>query len=180
VKSLVALHGGRVEARSDGLGRGSTFVVRLPLLAREPAPPPGGAAPTAAGAGPARRILVADDNADAASTLATLLELQGHQVWTAEDGVVALEKARTLRPDIVFLDLGMPRMGGLEAARHLREEGLAPPARLVAVTGWGQEADRARTREAGFDAHLVKPVDMATLEAVLATAPAPGVDNTAP
>jgi CheY-like chemotaxis protein len=119
-----------------------------------------------------RRILVVDDNADAANSLAMLLEHQGHEVSTAHDGAEALVKARKLRPHVVFLDLGMPRMGGLEAAAYLRSSSNGEPMTLVALTGWGQQQDHQRTRAAGFDWHLLKPIDPNDLAKVLSSSPA--------
>jgi CheY-like chemotaxis protein len=168
VRRLVGLHGGSVEARSGGPGAGSEFIVSLPVAAAAvadgdawasaPAPPP---APLSL-----RRILVVDDNQDAAESLAEMLRLRGHHVRTAHDGVAAVEAAAAFLPDIVLLDLGMPRLNGYEAAPRIRER-LGRGARLVALTGWGQPDDRRRAREAGFDHHLVKPVDAAELEAVV-------------
>ena len=169
VRSLVEMHGGSVEARSGGAGQGSEFVVRLPLPAGLPASPqdaspaaPAPMAPALAG----RRILVVDDNRDAADTLAMLLAVSGHEVRTAYDGLQAVEAAATWRPDVVLLDIGLPGLDGYEAARRMRaqRDGVV----LVAMTGWGQDDDRRRSREAGFDAHLTKPVDYADLTKVLA------------
>jgi PAS domain S-box-containing protein len=157
VRSLVALHGGTVEAFSDGAGRGSTFTVRLPLVAQQKL---ADSAPDQPRLGRmSRRVLVADDNSDAAATLAELLRLQGHEVWTASDGVEAVTQASAKHPDAILMDLGMPHMDGIEAARRIRAlpEGKQPL--LVALTGWGQVADRDRTQDAGFDFHLVKPAD---------------------
>jgi CheY-like chemotaxis protein len=168
VKQLVEMHGGVIEARSEGLGRGSEFVVRLPL-ARSPAPTPGAeqeeTAPHAAGA---LRILIADDNADAAASLGLMLRLKGHVVRTTNDGQAALEEADDYRPDVILLDIGMPRPNGLDVARRVRESRWGRGVALIAMTGWGQEADQARSREAGFDFHLVKPVGPAALERLLA------------
>ncbi len=167
VRKLVTLQGGRVEAASAGLGRGSVFTVRLPLLkGMGAARSPQAAGSTAEAAHP-RRIVVADDNPDAAASLAEILTLLGHEVWTAGDGVEALEKVEAVGPDIVFLDLGMPRLDGIEAARRIRQTPAGHDARLIALTGWGQEADRQRTREAGFDQHVIKPIDAPQLNAIL-------------
>jgi two-component system CheB/CheR fusion protein len=173
VKRLVEMHGGTVEARSEGMGRGSEFVVRLPCplsLALGPLPDTRdlGQGTRDKGQGSGLRILVVDDNADAAESLALLLLGAGHEVHTAHDGPAALEAARAIRPDAVVLDIGLPRMDGYEVARRLcGEPGLARPL-LVALTGYGQEEDRRRVEEAGFDAYLVKPAEPETLRALLA------------
>ena len=122
---------------------------------------------------PPRRVLVVDDNLDAAEGLAMLLGLRGHQVATAYDGPSAIARARELRPDVVLLDIGLPRLDGFEVARRLREEHPARPMLLVALTGYGQERDRVRAREAGFDHHLLKPVRLEMLEQLLAVEPQP-------
>jgi PAS domain S-box-containing protein len=159
VKGLVELHGGSVEARSAGSGRGSEFRVRLPRApqAQIPTPDPQ-PAPLRAGAG-SRRVLVADDNRDAAESLAMLLSLDGHEVRAAFDGVQALEVAAQFRPHIALLDVGMPKLNGYEVARRLRQQSDEDGIRLVAVTGWGQMQDKRRAHNAGFDRHLTKPVD---------------------
>ncbi|OJW15866.1 MAG: hybrid sensor histidine kinase/response regulator [Planctomycetales bacterium 71-10] len=167
VKSLVELHGGTIDARSEGLGRGSTFTVRLPL-----ADAPAAEAADAASrdrAAPARRlrVLVVDDNADTAWGLSRLLQLHGHDVAIAHDGPAAVASARESRPDAVLLDIGLPGMTGYEVARKIREEPGCRDARLIAVTGYAQDKDRARTREAGFDDHMAKPVDLDALLAKL-------------
>jgi len=167
VRRLVDLHGGDVEARSDGLGTGSEFIVRLPLARSEPR----GTAPDAAtelSLGRPRRILIVDDNVDAADALGRLLSVMGQQTVTAYDGPSALKRAAVLDPDVVLLDLGMPGMDGFEVCRALRERGGAKRPRIVALTGWGRKQDLARTKAAGFDAHLVKPVDRARLSQLLA------------
>ena len=168
VKNLVELHDGTVEARSDGLGHGSEFLVRLPLLAeplssRPPAPAnvkPAAIAP--------RRILVVDDNRDAASSVAVLLKMLGHVVETAHDGLEAVERASAFEADVILLDIGMPRLNGYEAARRIRALPREAPLTLIAVTGWGQDDDRRRSEDAGFDFHLVKPVDLPALTRLLA------------
>jgi len=157
-RRLVQLHDGEISAYSEGPGRGSEFVVRLPLgtgQAPRPEPPADEAPPPP----PARRILLADDNIDFASSLGHLLEERGHQVRIVHDGAEALEAALHFGPDIAFLDIGMPKIHGYELARRLRAQPQTAHCMLVAVTGWGQEDDRRRAREAGFDRHLVKPVD---------------------
>ena len=169
-RSLVEMHGGHISARSAGVGKGSEFTVRLPL-ARERAgdvQAPGVPDSRQGPAVPRRRILVVDDNVDAAETLAMLLRLGGHSVEVAHDGVTALGIAQASRPEMAFLDLGMPIMDGYELARRLRADKDLAGIRLVALTGWGQDEDRRRSAEAGFDLHVVKPVEPALLEKVLA------------
>jgi PAS domain S-box-containing protein len=162
VRNLVELHGGSVEARSEGLSRGSEFVVRLPV-ASAPLKPLPAKPPAPAQATLRRRFLVVDDNADAATSLEQYLHLFGHDVTVAFDGMEAVAAARESMPDIILLDVGLPRLNGYEAARRIRAlPGGAGPA-IVAVTGWGQEEDRRESASAGFDAHLVKPVDPAAL-----------------
>jgi signal transduction histidine kinase len=166
VRRLVELHGGNVTARSDGPGRGSEFVVRLPVLDRAEqsaaaSPQPNGAVVSR------RRILVTDDNQDAATTLVMLLELKGHEVEAAHDGRSALERAESWRPDVMLLDLGMPGMNGYDVCKSIRKTIWGAEIQIVALTGWGQEQDRLNTSEAGFDGHLVKPVDLNALDAVL-------------
>ena len=169
VRTLVELHGGTVAAASDGPGRGAAFVVRLPLTA---APLPPAAPPPGPDARAGRRVLVVDDNADAADSLSFLLEMFGHQVRTAHDGPAGLAAAAEFRPDVVFLDLGMPGMDGYQVAARLRGDPALSGVTLVALTGWGHDDDRRRTREAGFDHHLVKPVDADELRQLLAGGPA--------
>jgi signal transduction histidine kinase/DNA-binding response OmpR family regulator len=158
VQRLVRLHGGRVEARSAGPGQGSEFRVWLPWAAQA-APEAAPAAGSIASEGSGRRILVVDDNADVAETTATMLELSGHRVLTAPDGQQALDCVEDFEPEIVLLDIGLPGLDGYEVARRLRQLPKARRAWLVAVTGYGQPADRQRGREAGFDEHQLKPVD---------------------
>ena len=162
VKTLVELHGGTIAAHSEGAGRGTEFTVRLPALppSRAEASPAGAAPGPGAEAGPTgHRILVVDDNVDAARSLARVLtRLHGQEVEVAHDGPSALATAQAFRPEIVLLDIGMPVMDGFEVARRLRSRPEFARTRLIALTGWGQEADRQRSKEAGFDAHLVKPV----------------------
>jgi len=157
VNRLVELHGGRVEARSDGPGTGSEFVVFLPT-----ADPPAArqAAPEGEQSMTKRyRMLVVDDNRDSAESLALLLKLTGHETHTALDGEAALLAAKETRPDVVLLDIGMPKLNGYDACRKIRSEDWGRDMILIAQTGWGQEDDRRRTEEAGFDGHVVKPVD---------------------
>jgi PAS domain S-box-containing protein len=169
VKSLVELSGGTVEARSDGLGKGSEFVVRLPMDSRMSNVQTclTGAATDLRDAVP-RRIMVVDDNTDAAETLALLLRVTGHEVIVAQDGPSALEAAAVNDLDLIFLDIGMPHMDGFEVARRLRQSHRTANVVLVALTGWGLEEDRRRTRAAGFDYHLVKPISADTINQLLA------------
>jgi two-component system CheB/CheR fusion protein len=170
-RRLVELHGGHIEARSEGRDRGSEFVVHLPAPELETAPAPRPPAPPAAAV--RRRVLVVDDNVDSAESLAAWLGLVGHQARIAHDGASALELAASFAPDAVLLDLGMPDMDGFEVARRLRALPGFERVLLLALTGYGQEDDRRRSREAGFDDHLVKPVDPQSLAALLASSPAP-------
>jgi len=185
VQRLVEMHGGSVTAHSDGPGRGSEFVIRLPLLLRDRITTDDqqlntlsaleqsmmnseGTTPTQ------RRILVADDNNDALESLATLLQLSGHEVYTAANGAVALESAEQHRPEVALLDIGMPKLDGYEVARRIRAQPWGARITLVALTGWGQDSDRRRSQEAGFDSHLVKPLDLDKLTDLLATLPVVG------
>jgi PAS domain S-box-containing protein len=161
VKSLVELHGGTVEAASPGIGRGSTFTVRLPEAVGDHDVPPSDSADETREAPyrGARKILVADDNRDSADSLALVLELRGHRVSVAYDGAAAVEAFRAGAHDCVVLDIGMPKLDGYEAAKRIREHAGGRPVVLVALTGWGQVADRNRAVAAGFDHHVTKPVD---------------------
>jgi DNA-binding response OmpR family regulator len=166
VKRLVDMHGGTVEARSAGLGKGSEFIVRLPV-----SPPTLPASRDVARAEPAptvsRKVLVVDDNVDSAESLATLLRLSGHDALLAHDGVGAIEAAERHRPDVVLLDIGLPRMNGHEVCRRLRERPWSNGLVVIAVTGWGQGDESQKWQEAGFDAHLVKPAQYDELAALL-------------
>jgi PAS domain S-box-containing protein len=167
-KRLVEMHGGTVEARSEGIGKGSEFIVRLPVAER--ARKDTTAAPAAnelQGHGTKRRILVADDNADVVETFEVMLQMLGHEVETALDGLEALEKAERFRPEVIVLDIGMPRLDGLETARRLRQQPWARDTVLIAITGWGNEKDKRQSAEAGFNVHLVKPVDPMMIVKVL-------------
>lgn len=173
-RRLAQMHGGSLVAASAGLGRGSVFTLRLPLVppAAPERPAPAPAARAARVAAGARRVLVVDDNADAAGSLVELLRLTGHVAEAAYSGTAALAAAARFAPELVLLDLGLPDLDGFAVARALREAGCLPPgARLVALTGWGQASDRERTRAAGFDRHLVKPVELHELLALLAAVP---------
>ena len=168
VRTLTEMHGGTVEVHSDGVGQGSEFVVRLPV------PVETGVAsfqPTVTQSVPTTplRILIVDDNHDSAEMLATLLQFTGHETFVAHDGLAAVEAAANLDPDVILLDIGLPVLNGYEAARRIREQqSQQRRPLLVALTGWGQDEDRRRSAEAGFDAHLVKPVDDAVLGKLLA------------
>lgn len=169
-KNLVDMHGGTLEAQSDGVGLGSEFVLRLPILVDTPTPLPPDSSSTVSP--PTKRtILVVDDNRDSAISLAMLLEVNGHQAHTAYDGAQAVEAAAALKPDVVLLDIGMPTMNGYEACRRIREAPGGERALLIALTGWGQEEDRQKSSDAGFDAHMVKPVDIDGLIKLLASLP---------
>ena len=172
VKRLVDMHGGSVEAKSDGPGMGSKFIVRLPVLiggseASVPVPRHDEAALNTS----TLRILVVDDNTDGADSLSEMLTLMGNETRTAYDGQQAVNAAEAYRPDVILLDIGLPKLNGYEACRHIRAQPWGKNIVLIAVTGWGQEKDRDRTREAGFDHHLVKPVDPDALMTLLAELP---------
>jgi len=172
VKTLVEMHGGTVEAHSDGVGRGSEFVVRLPILLDVPEPLAAAAPPHLEGLPVVRRrVLIVDDNKDAAEWLATLLSLSGHETHVALDGVEAVKAAERLLPDVVLLDIGLPRVDGYEVCRRIRQQAWGRDLVIVALTGWGQEEDRQKSREAGFNTHLVKPVDDEVLLNLLASLP---------
>jgi len=166
VRRLVELHGGTVEALSEGPGKGTEFVVRLPLRV-PPRVDDAAPAPPVPAAGPLRRILVVDDNVDAAEALGELLRDYGHEGATAHDGPQALDKARLHRPEMILLDIGMPEMDGFEVAKRIRGELGLGDTLLVALTGYGEDRDRRLAREAGFDQHVTKPVDAARLEELL-------------
>ena len=166
VRRLVQLHGGTVTARSEGRGLGSEFEVRLPIA--ESHPDFEAAAPARTLDSTARRILVVDDNRDSAESIATLLQLSGHRPFVVHDGLAAVEAAEHLRPDVVLLDVGLPKLSGIDACRRIRSHAWGKGMVIVALTGWGQESDRRNTKEAGFDAHLVKPVDYGNLLQLLA------------
>jgi len=165
-RRLVQLHGGRIEAHSDGPGHGSEFIIHLPLAeGHAPMPTPTDTAPPALAAAP-RRILVVDDNVDGAQTLAALLQALGYNAAVAHDGRQAIEQAERFDPHLVLLDLGLPLMDGHAVCRHMRAQPWSQGMAIVALTGWGQEQDRQRTRSAGFDDHLVKPAELEALTAL--------------
>jgi PAS domain S-box-containing protein len=168
-RSLVELHGGSIEARSEGPGKGSEFIVRLPVLAlpdasEVPIPPP-----PAAYRGAVRRVLVVDDVQDSVTSLAALLRNDGNEVQTAADGLEAVQKAEAFKPDLILLDLGLPNLNGYEACALIRSRPWGKGIVIAALTGWGQDEDRRRTLSAGFDAHLVKPVQYEAVRALLAS-----------
>jgi PAS domain S-box-containing protein len=168
VKRLVEMHGGNVDVKSAGLGLGSEFIVRMPLLVDVP----DAAVPVKQVETPAPRsslrVLIVDDNRDSADSLAMLLRIMGNDIRTAYDGQRGVEEAEAFRPNVVLLDIGLPKLDGYEACRRIREEAWGREMVLIAVTGWGQEDDRRRSHEAGFDYHLVKPVDPHALMNMLA------------
>jgi signal transduction histidine kinase len=174
VRRLLEMHGGTISALSEGAGTGSEFVICLPLLAETAVrtEAENDAQHTDVPAIP-RRILVADDNADALESLATVLRLRGHEVFSASNGAIALETAGRHVPEVALLDIGMPLLDGYEVARRIRAQEWGKAMTLVALTGWGQDADRRRSREAGFDTHLVKPLDLDQLSNLLAQLPEP-------
>lgn len=168
VKRLTEMHGGTVEVESTGLSRGSTFRIRLPIVHPSPAAqPPLELNGSRGQRGRQRRVLIVDDNDDALNSLSRMVELLGHPICKAHDGLEAVAKAKEFRPELVLLDLGMPNLDGYEAAWQIRHGPGGEKMVLVATTGWGQADDRQRTKEAGFDHHLVKPIDMAALQALL-------------
>ena len=161
------MHGGSIEARSAGPGRGTELVVRLPALQEGEAPEPAAEARLAPAA-VKRRLLVADDLRDTADALAILLRALGHEVATAYDGESALATGEAFQPEIVLLDIGMPRLSGYDACRRMRERPWGRDAFIIALTGWGQDEDRRQSEGAGFDCHIVKPPDTARLAELLA------------
>lgn len=175
VRSLIEMHGGTVEARSEGPGKGSEFIVWLPAARRaeetDDAPNRDTREPAST---VAKRVLVVEDNDDAATSLAKLLQVLGQETCVAHDGIEALKAASVFRPDIILLDIGLPKLNGYEVARCIREKPWGNKILLAAVTGWGQEHDRDRAREVGIDRHITKPLTLPVLKEVLAGLPAPG------
>lgn len=168
VKRVIEMHGGSVEAHSAGPGEGSEFVIRLPLVSAAAKSPSSGASAAARDASAVRRrVLVVDDNIDGAQSLSLILAMMGHDVRTEHDGESGYEQAAAFRPDVIFLDLGMPKQNGFHVAEAIRKTQWGQAVTLIALTGWGQEEDRRRSKEAGFDHHLVKPIDPATIERLL-------------
>jgi CheY-like chemotaxis protein len=174
VQKLVSLHGGSIEAHSDGPGTGSEFTVRLPLDPGAQLPVQSATPPASTGAVPALRILVADDNDDGREMLTFLLTDAGHTVHAAADGLEAVALAERFPLDVAILDIGMPGMNGYDVAQALQARSGAPPITLVALSGLGQAEDKERAAQAGFDRHFTKPVDANALRAFLATAPLAG------
>jgi CheY-like chemotaxis protein/two-component sensor histidine kinase len=177
VKGLVELHGGSVTAHSAGPGKGSEFVVTLPCIPQDAGLAQPALARVALAAPTGRRILVVDDNRDAADSLALLLRLDGHDVRVAYAGRPAIEAAHGFQPEIAILDLGLPDLSGYDVARLLRQDPALGSTRLIALTGWGQDEHKQRALEAGFDHHITKPVDLAHLAALLGTKPIPDSDS---
>jgi PAS domain S-box-containing protein len=168
VRKLVEMHGGTITAHSEGPGKGSEFVLRLPGLRAATEQGPAKASPEPAPAAASRRVLVVDDNVDAAESMAMLLRLWGHHVQLAHNGPEALQAVKTYQPEVVLLDIGLPGMNGYDVAQQLRQQPELQNAVLIAVTGYGQDEDRRRSRGAGFDHHLTKPVDPESLQSLLA------------
>jgi CheY-like chemotaxis protein len=169
VKGLVEIHGGTVEVASAGQGKGSAFTVRLPVMEEWPESA-GEARPEESrrNSGGERRILVVDDNRDSATSMAMMLELMGNEVQTAHDGIKAVEMAEAFRPQAILMDVGMPKRNGYDATRRIREKPWGQKMIIIALTGWGQDMDRAQSKAAGCDGHLVKPVHLPDLEKLLA------------
>jgi CheY-like chemotaxis protein len=170
VRGLVELHGGTIEARSSGPAMGSDFIVRLPIVDLPSVPQGQGpeVIPDKSQAGPRRRILVVDDNADTANSMAMVLRRMGHDILTAHDGLEAVHAAATFRPEVILLDIGLPKMNGYDVAKQIRQQPWDKKVAIIAVSGWGQEEDKRRALEAGFDHHLTKPVEPAALGRLLA------------
>src|SRR5262245_48375070 len=168
VKRLVEMHGGRIEARSEGPGQGAEFVIRLPVVVAAAGPQSVGGTEEPAAPKSSLRILIVDDNRDAADSLGMLLRLMGNDTHTAYDGQEGVDVAGEFKPDVVLLGIDLPKLNGYEACRRIREQSWGEKVVLIAVTGWGQEEDRRLAHEAGFDYHMVKPVDPQELMKLLA------------
>jgi CheY-like chemotaxis protein/two-component sensor histidine kinase len=165
VREVVQMHGGEVEAKSEGIGKGSEFIVRLPIMQEVTIPQP--VVELHSGETGQYRILVVDDNRDSATTLSMLLKISGHETQTAHDGVEAVQVSEMFQPHVILLDIGLPKLNGYEACRRIREHSWGQQIVIIALTGWGQEDDRRKSREAGFNGHLVKPVEHAALSTLL-------------
>jgi CheY-like chemotaxis protein len=172
VRGLVELHGGRIEARSEGPGRGSEFIVSLPILDEETQRPAPRSAERDQAPTTRSRVLIVDDFRDSADSLAMLLKALGHEALTAYDGEQAIVAAAEWRPDVVLLDIGMPKLNGYDVCRRIREQEWGKKMVLIALSGWGQENDRRLSEEAGFDHHMLKPASPDALMEVLASVPA--------
>jgi CheY-like chemotaxis protein/two-component sensor histidine kinase len=166
-KRLTEMHGGTIEANSEGPNKGSEFIVRLPAVSGPPAQPQTTAEEEDKPAPQRCRVLIVDDNEDTVTSLSIMLRILGHEVHSARDGLQALEAANSFRPDVVLLDIALPKMNGYEVARRIRQESWGKNMKLVALTGLGQEEDKRRSIEAGFDHHLTKPMEPTALEVLL-------------
>jgi CheY-like chemotaxis protein len=171
VRTLVEAHGGSVEAKSDGDGQGSEFTVRLPLMQRPFSANNVHEQNNTTERFDGCRVLVVDDNCDAAESLTMLLRLYGAEVRDVNDGESALQTLSSFHPSVIFLDIGMPGMDGFEVASEIRKRTDGQDVTIVALTGWGQDEDRQRTRDSGFDHHLVKPAELSDLQAIMASVP---------
>lgn len=167
-RSIIEMHGGTLEARSEGPNCGSEFVIRLPRLEPAQRPPTQAQVPRTATASVSQRIVAADDNVDALNAMSAMLRMKGHQVQTAENGLEAIELIRLIKPDVALLDIGMLGIDGYEVARQIRKEAWGQKMRVIAMTGWGQERDKQRAYDAGFDLHLTKPVNFVQLQTYIA------------
>lgn len=168
VKRLVEMHGGRIEAKSEGPGRGSEFIMTLPVLTDAPDPPSTHESENLASFKSSLRILIVDDNLDGAQSLAAMLKMMGNDTCTAYEGLEGLDAAERFRPHVILLDIGLPKLDGFEVCRRIRQQPWGKNMVVVAVTGWGQDHDRRRSQEAGFDQHLVKPANLPALTKLLA------------
>lgn len=168
VKRLVEMHGGRVEAKSDGSGSGSEFIITLPVLVDVPGTPSTHENIALASFKSSLRVLIVDDNLDGAQSLAMMLKMMGNDTRVAHDGQAGVEAAERFRPQVILLDIGLPKLNGYEACRRIRNQPWGNDIVLVAITGWGQDDDRCRSQEAGFDHHLVKPANLPALTKLLA------------
>jgi CheY-like chemotaxis protein len=168
VKRLTEMHGGSIQARSAGEGQGSEFIVRLPVLSQEEVAAQHGP-DVASESQQQRRVLIVDDNHDSADSLAMLMQITGNKTYMAHDGLKAVEAIEKYRPEVVLLDIGLPGLDGHEVCRRVREQPWGKDIVVIALTGWGQEDDRRKSEEAGFDGHLVKPVDYDQLLELLAS-----------
>jgi CheY-like chemotaxis protein len=169
VKRLVEMHGGAVTVESDGHNLGSRFRVQLPVVQETPGYSKSNGASGSEFLASKRRVLIVDDNADALASLSMVVRALGSETFDARDGLEAVESASNLRPDVILMDIGMPKLNGYDAARRIRQEPWGHEVLLVATTGWGKDEDRRRSKEAGFDFHLVKPIDISAVRELLAS-----------